>query len=45
MKITVKNRFILFLFGWGLFPTEVSAKPKLWWQWLRLPYSKRSLKL
>ncbi len=33
MKITIKNKFILLLFGWGLFPKTVTAEPKLWRQW------------
>ena len=35
MLLRTKSRFIMFLFGWGLFPTDVTASHKLWWLWLR----------
>ncbi len=35
MKVTIRNRFLLLLFGWGLFPREVEATVGLWWQWAR----------
>ncbi len=35
MMITVKNKFVMFLFGWGLFPQYVTAPTRLWWQWFR----------
>lgn len=35
MKIRVRNKFIMFLFGWGLFPPYVEAEHNLWRQWWR----------
>ena len=35
MRIRVKNRFVLFLFGWGLFPSYAEAEHGLWLQWFR----------
>ena len=33
MKLTTKSPFIMFLFGWGDFPSYVMADHKLWWRW------------
>ncbi len=35
VRIRVRNRFVLFLFGWGMFPEYAEAEHGLWWQWLR----------
>ncbi len=43
MKITIRNKGIMFLFGWGLFPKYVTAEPKLWWMWLKPPKIKKRL--
>jgi hypothetical protein len=32
--ITIRNPFLLFIFGWGKFPREVTAHPGLWLSWL-----------
>lgn len=32
--ITIRNPFLLFLFGWGKFPREVTAAPGLWFKWM-----------
>ncbi len=37
MKVTVRSKLLMFLFGWGLFPSYVTAPPSLWWQWFRHP--------
>lgn len=31
--ITIRSPFLLFLFGWGRFPREVTAHPGLWFKW------------
>ena len=35
MKIRVRNKFLMFLFGCGLFPSYVEAEHGLWlfWWW------------
>ena len=33
MLVTIRNKFILFLFGWGQFPKQVTAAPRLWRDW------------
>lgn len=38
MKVRIKNRFILLLFGWGKFPSYVVADTSLWRLWLRRPH-------
>lgn len=32
--ITIRNPFLLFLFGWGKFPKEVTASVGLWTAWM-----------
>ena len=32
--ITIKNPWLLMLFGWGKFPHSVTAAPGLWATWL-----------
>lgn len=33
MRIRVRNKFLMFLCGWGLFPSYVEAKHTLWFSW------------
>ena len=35
MRIRVRNKFLMFLFGWGLFPSYVEAEHGLWLFWWR----------
>lgn len=37
MKIRIKSPLIMFLFGWGRFPSYVEADTKLWWCWAKSP--------
>jgi hypothetical protein len=37
MKVRITSPLILFLLGWGRFPTYVTADTKLWWRWLTSP--------
>lgn len=32
--ITIRNPWLLMLFGWGKFPSEVTAAPSLWAAWI-----------
>lgn len=35
MMIRIKSPFLMFLFGWGHFPSYVEAHHGLWLAWLR----------
>ena len=35
VRIKIKNRFVLLLFGWGMFPEYAEAEHGLWWQWFK----------
>jgi hypothetical protein len=37
MMIKIKSPLIMFLFGFGQFPTYVEAGAGLWWQWFFRP--------